>query len=214
MSKQVQVTVEKSAPSKVKGKPAPAPVISMDVASQMVAALTKEVAKSTAKKKGSNKPADKKADAPAAAPAATETKSVKPKTVETPLVSRQAKKGQTLFALVETARPVAGRALFAHTHAALTVTGMLQSSCPAIPQSVVYTLMGNRAISYHLKQGNFEQAKDHGIRLTTSGLNKFRGRAAEGHIDAKMANGYVGMFLDGTTEGIAVTPSNLFKTAY
>ena len=180
---------------------------------------TVTVTKPAAKTVGKTKPAAKQSAKPevkaakTTAPAATkaEAKTAAPK-VETPKIAlavRTVAKDQPVFAIAETARPGAGKALFAHTNAVLTALGLLKPERPAVPKSSVLTLMGQRAVTHHLKSGNFEDAPDTGLRLSSTGLSKFRER--QGSLDVAMANGFLGMILDGKTDGTPVSRSNLYS---
>lgn len=169
------------------------------------------------------KPAAKKALKPAVNLGAKATRAatpepkakVKVEAAAVALVSRIAKAGQTLHLLAESGgRPTQGRALFAHTHAALTILGLLSSSRPAIPKGHLLTVMGQRAVTYHLKQVNFEETANNRVRLTTAGYNAFTNRAKEGKVDTNMANGFVSLFLDGTiASDLPIRAANVFKTS-
>ena len=212
MSKQVApegktTPAVKSAPAKSAAKPAAkaapaksAPVKKAGVADAIVAALTKKPAPAPAAK-------DK-----AAAPVKPAAKTVE-KPTQVALVTTRATKGQTIHVIAETARPGSGKALRAHTHAALTALGMLQPSRPAAPKSAVLTMMGQRAVTYHTGEGNFEDAPDHGLRLTADGYAKFTERAQKS-LDAKMANSFLGLFLGGKTDGTGVSVGNLYTAKF
>jgi len=131
-------------------------------------------------------------------------------------VAKVAKPGMPLFAIseVNNARPARGSRLFAHTHAALTLIGMLTPARPAVPEGAVATIMGTRAIKYHLAEGNFESTKDNGLRLTSQGLGKFVDRAQSGKIDGKLANGFMDVFTTGKASADAgVKQAHIFKIA-
>lgn len=185
-----QTTVNKPAEKTAKKNPPPA--------AKDVKAAGKTAEKPAAK--AAAKPEVKKPEAKAK-PAAKPTVA---------LVTRMATKGQTLHVLSDSARPAAGRALFAHTHAALTVTGMLNPQRPAVPRNLVTTVLGQRAVNYHVAQGNFETTADHGIRLSATGYSGFRERADSGKVDAALANDFQGMLLDGEPGKTGVAKGNLF----
>lgn len=111
-------------------------------------------------------------------------------------VNRLLKKGAPVHVLGINARPTSGTRLTAHTHAALSILGMLDAKCPAVSVSAVKTIMGDRAIVYHSKQNNFVSGPDHTIALSPAGRNHFLARA----IDGKVANAFVDMFLDGKVD--------------
>jgi hypothetical protein len=163
--------------------------------------------------KATSKPATKKASATKApakgktirkadkAPAKkTAPKAATPKAAAVAFVARTIKAGSKVHAIAEDARPVSGKNLFAHTHAALTLLGLLDATRPAVPQKHVLTVMGQRAVTYHSKQMNFESAPNHGIRLSTAGRNWFVNRMAEGKVDTGLANAFMTLFIDGKAD--------------
>lgn len=91
-----------------------------------------------------------------------------------------------LHILTDSVRPKAGTKLFAHTMAAMAVLGLFTAARPVVRRAAVTTLMGSRAISYHLAEKNFETVGD-GIRLTKSGLKAFSERAVSKTLVAKFA---------------------------
>jgi hypothetical protein len=183
-----------------------------DLAAKGIGVAPKDVkapVKASAKAKTAT--AIKSASKPAAKPA------IKAETapVATPFVARHYVMGTPIYSLDETTRPVAGRLLFAHTHAALTVLGLLDASRPAVGKSQVLTLMGQRAVSYHLKQGNIEDGPNRTIRLSVLGLNSFKRRIAENKIDTTAASAYQAAFLDGTPDkAIGITKANLYQAMF
>lgn len=133
----------------------------------------------------------------------------KAKAEQPPLQGTVLSKGSKMYGIAETARPGFGRALFAHTHAALQVTGMLTPSRPAVAKRVLTTIIGQRAIAHHLKERNLEDAADHTIRLSSAGLNKFRERIPS--LDANLANGFMDLFVKGDVGKTGVAPANIFE---
>ena len=218
MAAAVGTTVEKAkasiaASKKAAAKPAPTIVPPAPPAGDMspaFAAIMQQAAKVDAGKKAA--PAVKKA-APAEKKVAGGLDAAKQAT-SVDLLKRTAKKGQVIHVIAEAARPGGGRALFAHTHAALQVFGLLDASRPAVAQATLLTVMGQRAITYHLKERNFEAAPDHGIRLSSIGLIKFRDRASNGQIDGKLANGFMSLFLDGEVKDSGIAKGNLYQAKF
>lgn len=161
------------------------------------------------------------AQTPAAAPAKPKTvrkASPKPATPKAPKVAAAvvafiAKKmtpGQILHVLDESTRPTSGVKLYAHTHAALNVLGLFDAARPAIPKKAVLTVMGQTAVSYHMRQRNFESAPDGGIRLSVVGFNKFKDR----RVDGALANGFSEMLLTGTIDAaLGVRAQNVYAAA-
>lgn len=99
---------------------------------------------------------------------------------------------KTLYTLTDIARPVAGNRLFAHTAAALATLGMLAKDRPVVRRAAAVSIMGPRAVSYHLSQKNFEAVGD-GIRLTKSGLSMVEERET----DKGMVSKFVALFKSG-----------------
>lgn len=172
-----------------------------------VAAKQEAEAKAGAKPKAAPKGKTVRAATPKA------EKPAKPKLAIVAFIPRQAEAGKPVFAINDTdnARPVAGTRLFAHTHAALTMMGMIDGK-PA-PKKVVLSVMGQRAVAYHLKERNFEDAKDHCLRLSTSGKNKFVNRAKEGLVDGALANGFMDLFLTGKVGKTGIAQGEVFQLA-
>lgn len=110
-------------------------------------------------------------------------------------------KARTLYTLTNIARPVAGARLFAHTAAALSTLGLLGEKRPVVNRAAVVTLMGHRAVSYHLSQKNFE-AVDDGIRLTKAGAATL----GERETNKTMVSAFIALFKSGKTDpSIGVT---------
>ncbi len=130
------------------------------------------------------------------------------------LKTRVAAKGAQLYVVTDSARPAVGKLLAAHTHAALTVLGMLQPSRPAASRSAVSTILGARAVKYHVGEGNFEDTSDNGLRLSSAGYGKLQARVAEGKIDVPTANSFMDMFLDGNVAGTPVAKANIYPVKF
>lgn len=112
---------------------------------------------------------------------------------------------KTLYTLTDIARPVAGNRLFAHTAAALTTLGMLSNDRPVVRRAAVVSVMGPRAVSYHLSQKNFEAVGD-GIRLSKKGL----AMVAERETDKGMIAAFVSLFKTGKpNKDIGVSASQI-----
>lgn len=158
-------------------------------------------------------PAKKTAAKSVEKPAEKAEKVAKPKAVA--FTPRKAKKGQVIYVIAEQARPQFGRALFAHTHAAMTILGLLDASRPSVPQASLLTLVGQRAVSWHKSQANLEETADRGLRLSSQGFNKFKGREIDGKIDAVKANEFVDLFLTGKLgENIGIKKANVYQSAF
>lgn len=177
-------TVEAKAEAKAPAKPRTARKASAKKADATPPATNVGKPETPPETKAETKPAQQSSDTKAKATRAA---------VE--FVTRKMQPGQVLTVIAEAnGRPTQGTALFAHTHAALTVLGLLDASCPSVPVKNVLALMGQTAVSYHLNSTqHFERRPNDTIRLTTKGYNKFRDR----RVDAGLANMFVELFLDG-----------------
>lgn len=109
---------------------------------------------------------------------------------------QQEGKGRTIHILTDDARPAAGTNLFAHTHAALKVVGALVPSRPAVRRSALVTLMGPRAVSYHVTQKNLEVMSGGKVRLTAGGFRSITERKVEAALVAK----FVALFTKGAAD--------------
>ena len=135
----------------------------------------------------------RKASAKPATPAKTQKKATEA-VAAVAFIARKAEPGQVVTVLQEkNGRPTMGTRLFAHTHAALTILGMMDAACPETRLSSALSVMGHTAVSYHLKEQNFERRPNDMVRLTSRGYAKFKDRS----VDTSLANAYVSLFLDG-----------------
>lgn len=192
MSKQVQVTVEKPAPAVgEKKKPTNAERFPSAAKAEAEAKAKKEAA---AKAKAEGKTVEKEKPVKAA---------------QAPFVGRFAKKGSPVYLIAADARPGNGRLLFAHTHASLSLFGMLDAKLPPAPKSALVAFLGNTAVGYHLKEHNMvEGAK--GVSLTAAGRNKFMNRLTEGKFDTKVAMAFQTLFIDGKVDPVTqINPKNI-----
>lgn len=114
-------------------------------------------------------------------------------------VPRKYVAGTQMFSLAEETRPNAKRMLFAHTHAALTILGLLDAKRPVASKTHLITLIGQCAVKYHIGQNNFEDGPNRTIRLSIPGYNKFSGRLAAGAFSHDAATAYQSALLDGKT---------------
>ncbi len=157
-----------------------------------------------AKTKAAPKAAAKKAEAPAVAPV-----------VVKPFVTRLYQKGTTIYQLDDISRPWSGRLLLAHTHAALSVLGLLDTKRPAVNKNQLLALVGQRAVNYHLSKGNLEAAPDHGVRMSILGWNTFQSRVSTGKVDAEAATAFQSAFLDGKPDPkVNVAKGHLFPVVF
>lgn len=149
---------------------------------------------------------------PAPAPVkAAATKAAKPMAVA--FIPRSPSRN-VVHVIADAARPAQGSMLFAHTHAALSLLGMFNESRPAIPKRAVLTFLGQRAVTNHLKEGNFEHAPDHKIALSEMGRDHFLGRVNRGMINGAVANAFTDLFIDGKVAPITgVKAGEVYQTS-
>lgn len=122
-------------------------------------------------------------------------------------VARLADTTKPIHIIDQTARPTSGARLAAHTHAALTVLGLLAKDRPAVPKRHLLTLMGQTAVAWHLTKQNIESAPNNGVRLTMLGYNLFTQRK----VDPALANAFQAMFIDGAVDSaLGVKEANLY----
>lgn len=173
---------------------------------EIAAKAVKKPSKASAKPKAIPAPAKetKLAEAPVVAPVVTK-----------PFVPRLYKKGTPIYQLDDISRPVSGRLLLAHTHAALSVLGLLDGKRPAVNKNQLLSLVGQRAVNYHLSKGNLEAAPDHGVRLSVLGYNVFNSRVSANKIDTEAATAFQSAFLDGVADSkIGIKKANLFSVVF
>lgn len=221
MSKTVTVTVTKPVS---KATPQKLSNVASSMASQLIAAA-KTTAPTSAQEAKAKRDADRAKRYPQAAAAEvakqTGVQSATPKekkeaTTRVAFVHRTAKAGQVLHILDERSRPASGSRLFAHTHAVLTILGLLEASRPAVPQTHLLQMLGQRAVAHHRSKLNIEDAPNHGARLSIAGRNHFAARLSEGKVDTSAANAFVKMFLDGSIDHSAtgIAQSNVFQVKF
>jgi hypothetical protein len=143
-------------------------------------------------------------------------KDTAPVAVET-FTPRLMTKGQPIFALDELRRPGSGAMLFAHTHAVLTILGMLDAARPAVSKSALLTMIGKSAVNHHTKKDNLESAPDNKIRLSVTGYNFFKARVSENKFSSNVASAYQSAILDGTPSDLTspkVTKASLYQVSF
>lgn len=132
-------------------------------------------------------------------------KNVKRITRSKPTATPAPVRTKTLYTLTDIARPVAGNRLFAHTAAALTTLGMLSKDTPVVRRAAVISIMGPRAVAYHLSEKNFVAEGD-GIRLSKKGLEKI----GERETDKGMVQKFMALFKTGKADkDIGVSASQI-----
>lgn len=219
MSKAVHKSVEKTA-KKVSNSPVAKPKSPLASITQTLTATKAAPTAAQAKaerdaERAKRYPAAAKAEAAKGKPVAGGKPAEKITKVAKPQVEFKArvyKAGQTMHAIAATGRPSSGPRLFAHTFAVLSVLGMFDSKRIAVPKTQLMTLLGDRAVSYHLKDTtNFEDAPKNGIRLSIKGRNHFTDRG----VDNQIANAFVSLLLDGKVSAeTGVAEGNVYATRF
>jgi len=94
-----------------------------------------------------------------------------------------ATKIQTKTFNVASNRPSAGSLLFSHTIAVLEIAGMFKNKARASRTvRTMREMIGQRAVSYHSKLGNFARDENGKVMLTDKGMAHFAGRVGRlGH---------------------------------
>lgn len=93
-------------------------------------------------------------------------------------------------------RPASGALLAAHTAVFLKHSGIIKNP---VSSKVVREVMGDTAVSYHLRQGNFESVRDErdeagnvirkgGLIVTARGLEVFGKRREQGELESAFEN--------------------------
>ena len=155
-------------------------------------------------------PTAAKAEAEKKAKSAKTTAVAKAPVEQVKFVGRSVKKGAPVHLIAIGDRPQSGKRLYAHTHAALALFGMLDASTPEAPRAAVLAFLGDTAVSYHTRERNFVDGKDGMIRLTPAGRNKFLNRVASGQVDTKMAMAFQSLFIDGKADPSLAVPARSF----
>lgn len=105
-------------------------------------------------------------------------------------------------------RPVSQGKLFAHTHAALTYFGLFGSGNTA-PRKAVEHVMGKRAVTHHLSEGNMLADKGR-VGLTGAGASFFADRAKAAGFDKDLSAAYLAAIKDGkVNEKFGIRQQNL-----
>lgn len=119
-------------------------------------------------------------------------------------------KTMNLFVFKEIMRPSHGKALLAHTLAALQVLGMTGPRRPAVAEAALTKVIGARAVRYHSeKTGNMEATALGSIRLTEEGVNFFNTRVRDGRVEQGMVDGYVTLLKTGENPALRVRKASI-----
>lgn len=99
-----------------------------------------------------------------------------------------------LFVLLQGARPTSGPRLASHTQAALEVLGL--SVGLAVRKNALVSVIGSRAVGYHLDETNFEE-RGGGVSLSPLGKRVFDMRTKADKYDPKLTDAFKAMMLKG-----------------
>lgn len=112
------------------------------------------------------------------------------------------------YAVADFARPTAGAALAAHTHAFLTLSGIAEGK--PYPKAKAVQVLGARAVGYHLREKeNFRQT-DEGLLLTEKGELFFIHR---GQADAELVKAYSEVLTKGAVNAAANVKTEAARVA-
>lgn len=138
-------------------------------------------------------------------PKAVKVKPAKPAPM--PFVVKVLPKGAPVHLIARNIRPSSGPALMAHTHAALSLLGMMTSALKAVPKASLLSMLDQTAVSYHIRENNMIE-KDGAVSLTHAGLGKFTNRA----IDGALANAFTDLFIEGKIAPVLkINASQVYK---
>ena len=138
----------------------------------------------------------------------TATKTAAKSAGKSSVKSKAPQKSKPLFCIHVGSRPDHGRLLYAHTHAAMVALGMLTPQRPAVPKSRLCGMVGDRAVSYHLREHNLEKSAGDGVRLTPAGIATFNSRLEDGRVDSADVDAFLKVMRTG--DGSAVGLSDKF----
>ncbi len=120
----------------------------------------------------------------------SQEKSVTPTKPRTRVAAAQS----TYYSLVEGARPVAGERLHSHTQAVFEFMGLTKK---AWSRPKLETLMGKRAVSYHIGQENMAGDEEK-VSLTPKGSGHFGKRLTAKTYDAGLTAAFLAAIQSGT----------------
>lgn len=123
----------------------------------------------------------------------------KTSTTKTPATAATSTEAR-LYVVNAIARPSAGNALYAHTDAFLTLSGLKKGK--SIPQAQVIEALGARAVKYHLNNLTFALTEK-GIRVSEFGHLIISKRM----IDPEMQAAYVEVMTTGKTNAFVKNPA-------
>lgn len=148
------------------------------------AAKPKAVSKTKPK---AEKPATKVEAKPASKPAPAKAKTAKPAGKQAQASKVKASQAAA-YSILPQMRPKAGRVLQAHTEAAIRLLGMYKKGAK-VQRAALSRVVGDTAISYHIKNGSFESPEQGLIAFTDMGREAFAARVPG------LDEGLVGEFL-------------------
>jgi len=98
------------------------------------------------------------------------------------------------YSILPQMRPKAGRTLKAHTEAAFRLLGLGKKGAK-VQRAILSRVIGDTAISYHVKNGSFESPEQGVITMTDMGREAFKARV-EG-LDAELIAEFLTLFQTG-----------------
>lgn len=98
------------------------------------------------------------------------------------------------YSILPQFRPKAGKGLQAHTEAALQLLGMYKKGAK-VARRTLSEVIGDTAISYHIKNGSFESPEQGVVGLTEMGREAFKARVA--NLDADLVAEFAALFTTG-----------------
>ena len=125
-------------------------------------------------------------------------KPAKAKTAKPAAKQAQASKAKpsqaAAYSILPQFRPKAGKGLQAHTEAALQLFGLYKKGAK-VARRTLSEVIGDTAISYHIKNGSFESPEQGVVALTDMGREAFKARVA--NLDADLVAEFSALFNTG-----------------
>lgn len=130
---------------------------------------------------------------PATKPAPAKAKTSKPASKQTQAAKVNASQAAA-YSILPQFRPKAGKGLQAHTEAALQLFGLYKKGAK-VARRTLSEVIGDTAISYHIKNGSFESPEQGVVGLTDMGREAFKARVA--NLDADLVAEFAALFTTG-----------------
>lgn len=159
---------------------------------EIVAVVETPAAKPKAVSKAKPK-AEKPATKPASKPAPAKAKTAKPAAKQAQATKVKASQAAA-YSILPQMRPKAGRVLQAHTEAAIRLLGMYKKGAK-VQRAALSRVVGDTAISYHIKNGSFESPEQGLIAFTDMGREAFAARVPG--LDEGLISEFLALFQTG-----------------